>query len=153
MRKVTIRFLFSMRTSFLWATPTIALIMPFRQIRIEWKIFFTQSMLITVKQINRILKITQVFMISANSGKRNIQSLPCAGDGRWKNKALSKYISDRDDYAHATGQGNISIDALSQNIRTITKHRKRCTKFLKDQQKTSMFSIYLVTVRWSILML
>ena len=30
---------------------------------------------------------------------------------------------------------------------------KRCTKFLKDQQKTSMFSIYLVTVRWSILML
>ena len=35
-------------------------------------------------------------------------------------KELSQYISDRDDYAHATGKGNISEEALIQNIRTIT---------------------------------
>lgn len=34
-------------------------------------------------------------------------------------KDLSKYISDRDDFAHATGKGNISEEALIQNIRTI----------------------------------
>lgn len=71
-------------------------------------------MLITVEQISRILKITQVFMISAKFRKRNIQSLPTLEMEDEKIKALSKYISDRDDYAHATGQGNISIDALSQ---------------------------------------
>ena len=37
-------------------------------------------------------------------------------------KGLSGYISNRDDYAHATGKGNISEDALTQNVRTISKH-------------------------------
>lgn len=32
---------------------------------------------------------------------------------------MSSYISGRDDFAHATGEGNISEDALIQNIRTI----------------------------------
>ena len=32
---------------------------------------------------------------------------------------LSKYISDRDDYAHATGKGNISEDELIHNIHNI----------------------------------
>ena len=32
---------------------------------------------------------------------------------------LSKYISDRDDYAHATGKGNISEEELIHNVRNI----------------------------------
>lgn len=36
-----------------------------------------------------------------------------------KIKALSKYISQRDGFAHATGQGNISEDKLESNLRTI----------------------------------
>lgn len=35
---------------------------------------------------------------------------------------LSTYISDRDDFAHATGKGNISVEELVQNIRTIRRH-------------------------------
>ena len=50
-------------------------------------------------------------------------------------KALSKYISDRDDYAHATGQGNISVDALVQNIRTITKHMEALYGIFKGPAK------------------
>ena len=34
-------------------------------------------------------------------------------------KAFSKYISSRDDFAHATGKGNISEDELISNIKTI----------------------------------
>jgi ribosomal protein S27E len=34
-------------------------------------------------------------------------------------KSLAKYISGRDDYAHATGKGNILEEALIQNVRTI----------------------------------
>ena len=37
-------------------------------------------------------------------------------------RSLSKYVSDRDDYAHATGQGNISEEALIQNVHTIKRH-------------------------------
>ena len=37
-------------------------------------------------------------------------------------KELSKYISDRDDYAHATGKGNIAEEALIQNIATIRRY-------------------------------
>lgn len=33
---------------------------------------------------------------------------------------FSRYISSRDDFAHATGKGNISEDELALNIRTIT---------------------------------
>lgn len=35
---------------------------------------------------------------------------------------FSKYISGRDDFAHATGKGNISEDDLASNIRTIIGH-------------------------------
>ena len=35
-------------------------------------------------------------------------------------KNFAQYINNRDDFAHATGQGNISIDSLRQNIRTIS---------------------------------
>ena len=35
---------------------------------------------------------------------------------------FSKYISGRDDFAHATGKGNISEDDLTSNIRTIIGH-------------------------------
>lgn len=52
-----------------------------------------------------------------------------------KIKALSKYISDRDDYAHATGQGNISVDALVQNIRTINKHMEALHEIFKGPAK------------------
>lgn len=34
-------------------------------------------------------------------------------------KDMSSYISSRDNFAHATGEGNISEDALIQNVRTI----------------------------------
>lgn len=34
-------------------------------------------------------------------------------------KRLSKYISDRDDFAHATGKGNISDETLAVDIKTI----------------------------------
>lgn len=34
-------------------------------------------------------------------------------------KNFAKYINSRDDFAHATGQGNISTDSFRQNIRTI----------------------------------
>lgn len=34
-------------------------------------------------------------------------------------KRLSKYISDRDDFAHATGKGNISDETLAGDIKTI----------------------------------
>ena len=52
-----------------------------------------------------------------------------------KIKALSNYISDRDDYAHATGQGNISVDALVQNIRTIIKHMEALHEIFKGPVK------------------
>lgn len=52
-----------------------------------------------------------------------------------KIKALSKYISDRDDYAHATGQGNISVEALDQNIRTITQHMETLHESFKRPLK------------------
>ncbi len=50
-------------------------------------------------------------------------------------KALSKYISDRDDYAHATGSGNISEEALKQNIRTISKHMETLHEVFKSSIK------------------
>ena len=34
-------------------------------------------------------------------------------------KRLAKYISDRDDYAHATGKGNISDETLKGDIKTV----------------------------------
>lgn len=34
-------------------------------------------------------------------------------------KKFSKYIGSRDNFAHATGEGNISEDALKQNVKTI----------------------------------
>lgn len=52
-----------------------------------------------------------------------------------KIKGLSKYISDRDDYAHATGQGNISVEALAQNIRTITQHMETLHESFKRPLK------------------
>ena len=36
-----------------------------------------------------------------------------------KIKQLSRYVSDRDDYAHATGKGNISEETLQNDIKTI----------------------------------
>ena len=36
--------------------------------------------------------------------------------------ALSRYISDRDDFAHATGKGNISEDELKSNIKSIRSY-------------------------------
>ena len=48
------------------------------------KDLFTQSMLITVKQINRILKITQVFMISAKFRKKKYSKSSVRW--RWKTK-------------------------------------------------------------------
>lgn len=61
-----------------------------------------------------------------------------------KIKALSKYISDRDDYAHATGQGNISIDALVQNIRTIAKHMEALHEIFKVPVK-NLYVQYLLS--------
>ena len=37
-------------------------------------------------------------------------------------KSFSRYISNRDDYAHASGKGNFSENELQQNIRTIAGH-------------------------------
>ena len=38
---------------------------------------------------------------------------------------LSKYVEKRDDYAHATGEGNINIEAFEGNIRTISQNMDR----------------------------
>ena len=48
-----------------------------------------------------------------------------------KIKGISNYISNRDDYAHATGNGNISEDALKQNIRTISRHMESLHEIFK----------------------
>lgn len=55
------------------------------------------------------------------------------GMGDQEINALSKYISSRDDYAHATGKGNISEEELIQDVRTIkgnmgTLHTLFCAK-------------------------
>ena len=51
--------------------------------------------------------------------------------------SMSSYISSRDYYAHATGEGNISAEALTQNIMTIkgnmqTVHKAFFTDFKKQ---------------------
>ena len=51
--------------------------------------------------------------------------------------SMSSYISSRDNYAHATGEGNISAEALTQNIMTIkgnmqTVHKAFFTDFKKQ---------------------
>lgn len=48
---------------------------------------------------------------------------------------LAQYISDRDDYAHATGKGNISEDALVQNIRTITGNMETLCRLFYEEAK------------------
>ena len=48
---------------------------------------------------------------------------------------LSKYISDRDDYAHATGKGNISIEALFQNVRAIIGNMETLSDLFKPSCK------------------
>ncbi len=48
-------------------------------------------------------------------------------------RELSSYISGRDKFAHATGEGNISEDALIQNIRTIKGNMESLHKvFIPD---------------------
>lgn len=50
-------------------------------------------------------------------------------------KALSKYITDRDDFAHATGKGNISEEMLSQNIRAIKGNMETLNELFKPTIK------------------
>lgn len=50
-------------------------------------------------------------------------------------KELSKYISDRDDFAHATGKGNISEEALIQNVRAIKGNMETLNELFKPAIK------------------
>lgn len=51
-------------------------------------------------------------------------------------KEISKYVSDRDDYAHATGKGNISEDDLIRNVQSIRGYMETLTKlFLPSVKK------------------
>lgn len=58
-------------------------------------------------------------------------------------KALSKYISDRDDFAHATGAGNISEEALVQNIRTIKGNMETLSELFRSTIKTQYIDFLL----------
>lgn len=50
--------------------------------------------------------------------------------------SMSSYISSRDNYAHATGEGNISAEALTQNIMTIKGNMQTVHKaFFSDLKK------------------
>ena len=51
-------------------------------------------------------------------------------------KNFAQYINNRDDFAHATGQGNISIDSLRQNIRTIIGNMESLFQVFKPHLKT-----------------
>ena len=55
-------------------------------------------------------------------------------DGRIRD--LSRYISSRDDYAHATGKGNISIEELKANIEGIINFMEMLSEcFFEDTKK------------------
>lgn len=51
-------------------------------------------------------------------------------------KNFAQYINNRDDFAHATGQGNISIDSLRQNIRTISGNMESLFQVFQSYLKT-----------------
>lgn len=51
-------------------------------------------------------------------------------------KNFDTYINSRDDFAHATGQGNISIDSLRQNIRTISGNMESLFQVFQPHMKT-----------------
>lgn len=51
-------------------------------------------------------------------------------------KNFATYINSRDDFAHATGQGNISIDSLRQNIRTISGNMESLFQVFQPHMKT-----------------
>lgn len=51
-------------------------------------------------------------------------------------KNFAQYINNRDDFAHATGQGNISIDSLRQNIRTISGNMESLFQVFQPHVKT-----------------
>lgn len=51
-------------------------------------------------------------------------------------KEISKYVSDRDYYAHATGKGNISEEDLIRNVQSIRSYMETLTKlFLPSVKK------------------
>ena len=51
-------------------------------------------------------------------------------------KNFAQYINNRDDFAHATGQGNISFDSLQQNIRTIRGNMESLFQVFQPHLKT-----------------
>ena len=53
-----------------------------------------------------------------------------------KVKSFSKYISDRDDYAHATGKGNISEEKLIENVRTIKSNMDTLSELFQQNLKS-----------------
>lgn len=57
------------------------------------------------------------------------------GMGHAQIKDMAQYISDRDDFAHATGKGNISEDALIQNIRTIKGNMETLSQLFCESTK------------------
>lgn len=58
-------------------------------------------------------------------------------------KALSSYISNRDDYAHATGEGNISEEALEQNIKSIIGNMQSLHKIFQKELKNIFINFLL----------
>lgn len=63
-----------------------------------------------------------------------------------KIKALAKYISSRDDFAHATGKGNISFIEYDNNIISIkgnmSELHKLFRKYIKTQYKDFLINSY-----------
>lgn len=51
-------------------------------------------------------------------------------------KEFSRYISSRDDYAHATGKGNISEQEFRQNIKTVIGNMNTLRKLFSPYLKT-----------------
>lgn len=62
---------------------------------------------------------------------------------------LSSYVEKRDDYAHATGEGNISVEVFNSNISNIQRNMERLfslfTPYLKKIYVDFLLSAYTVT--------
>lgn len=52
-----------------------------------------------------------------------------------KIRALSQYVSSRDNYAHATGSGNFSLEELNMNINGIIKNMETLSEFFFEDTK------------------
>lgn len=62
---------------------------------------------------------------------------------------LSGYVEKRDDYAHATGEGNINAETLEQNIHTIKRHMDKIHDLFSEHIRAVYVSFLLETYLYS----